>query len=160
LSPDESAEALRERFPNDILDVTRFRGEVTTVVRRESIAQVAHTCRDLGYNFLSDLTASDWPDRPPRFDVVYHLVAVPSGVRLRLKVQAGENDTVPTVSQVWGAANWAEREVYDMFGVVFEGHPDMRRILMPEGWIGHPLRKDFQQTQIALPRPKTDKVRE
>ena len=155
-----TADALRERFPDDVLQLTRFRGEVTVAVRREGIVDVARACHELGYNYLCDLTAVDWPERSPRFDVVYHITAVPSAARLRLKVQAGETDAVPSVCEVWGAANWAEREVYDLFGIQFAGHPDLRRILMPEGWIGFPLRKDFRQTQIALPRPKTDKVRE
>jgi NADH-quinone oxidoreductase subunit C len=160
VTPAETAEALRGRFPDDILDVTRFRGEVSALVRRDSIVDVARACHEFGFNYLSDLTAVDWPERSPRFDVVYHIAAVPSAIRFRLKVQTDEDGSVPTVCDVWGAANWAEREVYDLFGIKFDGHPDLRRLLMPEGWIGHPLRKDFRQTQIALPRPKTDKVRE
>lgn len=159
-SPSETADVLRERFPEGVVEVTRFRGEVSALVRRDHIVELSRTCHELGFNFLSDLTAVDWPDRNPRFDVVYHLAAVPSAERIRLKVQVNEGEAVPTVTDVWAAANWAEREVYDLFGLRFEGHPDLRRILMPEGWIGHPLRKDFRQTQIALPRPKTDKVRE
>jgi NADH-quinone oxidoreductase subunit C len=160
MEPGETAEALRERFPDAVLDVTQFRGEVSALVRRDQIVEVSRACQELGYNFLSDLTAVDWPDRSPRFDVVYHLAAVPAATRIRLKVQTDEDGAVPSVSDVWGAANWAEREVYDLFGLRFDGHPDLRRILMPEGWIGHPLRKDFRQTQIALPRPKADKVQE
>jgi NADH:ubiquinone oxidoreductase subunit C len=81
-------------------------------------------------------------------------------VRFRLKVQAEDGEAVPTVTPLWSAANWAEREVWDLFGIEFDGHPDLRRIQMPEGWIGHPLRKDFPQSQITLPRPKADKTEE
>jgi NADH-quinone oxidoreductase subunit C len=161
LTPAETADALRERFGDAVLDVVQFRGEVSTVVSRDRIQEVALMCRDeLGYNYLSDLTCVDWLDRSPRFDVVYHLTVVPEGTRFRLKVQANEDESVPTVTQVWGAANWAEREVYDLFGIQFDGHPQLLRIMLPEGWIGHPMRKDYRQTQIALPRPKTDKVME
>ena len=161
MTPAEAADALRERFPDDVLDVVQFRGETTVLVRKDRIVEVGRACHDdLQYNFLSDLTAVDWLDREPRFDVVYHITSLVSWTRLRLKVQVNLNESVPTVIPVWGAANWAEREVYDLFGIEFEDHPDLRRILMPEGWIGHPLRKDFRQTQIALPRPKTDKVLE
>lgn len=152
---------LRERFPDDILDVVPFRGEVTLLVRREGIVDVARVCHDdLTFDFLSDLSAVDWLERVPRFDVVYQLTSMTNWSRLRLKVETDEGEPVPTVIPVWGAADWAEREVWDMFGIEFAGHPDLRRILMPDGWIGHPLRKDFPQSQIALPRPKTDKVME
>ena len=159
LTPAGTAAALQERFGAGILDVVHFRGESTVVVPRNSLIDVCRYCKDdLGYDFLSDLTAVDWLDRSPRFDVVYHLLSLTHFIRFRLKVQVDEGTAVPTVTGVWGAANWAEREVWDLFGVEFEGHPDLRRILMPEGWIGHPLRKDFPQTQITLPRPKADKV--
>ncbi|HZU13145.1 MAG TPA: NADH-quinone oxidoreductase subunit C [Chloroflexota bacterium] len=161
VGPVEAAEALRRDFGGDVLDVVHFRGEVSVLVRRENIVPIATYCREeLEYNFLSDLTCVDWLGREPRFDVVYHLTSLVSWTRLRLKVQTEEDEAVPTVSGVWGAANWAEREVYDLFGIGFEGHPDLTRLLMPSGWIGHPLRKDYRQSEIALPRPKTDKVLE
>ena len=159
MTPGETAEALRERFGDAIGDVVHFRGEVTAVASRDSIVDVATYCRDeLGYDFLSDLTCVDWLDRSPRFDVVYHLTSLKHWVRFRLKVQVDEDQSVPTVIPVWAAANWAEREVWDLFGVEFDGHPDLRRLLMPDGWQGHPLRKDFPQSQIALPRSKVDKT--
>ncbi|MBV9281212.1 MAG: NADH-quinone oxidoreductase subunit C [Chloroflexi bacterium] len=159
VTPASTADALRERFGDAVLDVAHFRGEVTAVVPKERLVEVCRFCRDdLGYNFLSDLTAVDWLDRRPRFDVVYHLTSLKDWVRFRLKVQTDEDVPVPTVIPVWGAANWAEREVWDLFGIEFAGHPDLRRIQMPEGWIGHPLRKDYAQSQITLPRPKADKV--
>lgn len=158
MTPEEAGAAVQARFPDAVLDVVRFRGEVTLLIRRETIVEVARVCHDdLTYTFLSDLSATDWMDRDPRFDVVYHITSIDSMTRLRLKVQTNPDEPVPTVVNVWGAANWAEREVYDLFGIEFSGHPDLRRILLPEGWIGHPLRKDFPQSQIALPRPKSDK---
>jgi NADH-quinone oxidoreductase subunit C len=102
-------------------------------------------CRRLraeGFNQLVDLTAVDWPGREGgRFDVVVHLRAVPDGRRLRLVCRTGGR--VPSLTSIWPAADWAEREAYDLFGVVFEGHPDLRRILLPDDWEGHPLRRDY-----------------
>ena len=159
MTPEETADALQGQFGDAIREVVHFRGEVTAVVNRERIVDVACFCRDdLGYDFLSDVSCTDWLDQSPRFDVVYHLNSMQHWNRFRLKVQVDENQSVPTVIPVWGAANWAEREVWDLFGVEFDGHPELQRLLMPEGWIGHPLRKDFPQTQIALPRPKADKT--
>jgi NADH-quinone oxidoreductase subunit C len=89
------------------------------------------------------VTAADYFPRDPRFEVVYHLLSVPNRLRLRLKVRASETTAVPTVQSIWPSAGWLEREVWDMFGVVFDGHPDLRRLLMPEDWEGHPQRKDY-----------------
>jgi NADH-quinone oxidoreductase subunit C len=159
VSPEQTAEALRTRFGDAVLEVVPFRDEVTAVVKRQQIEEIATYCRDqLQYNFLSDVTATDWLDRRPRFDVVYHLTSLEHWSRFRLKVQVDDGERVPTVIPVWRAANWGEREVWDLFGIEFDGHPDLRRLLLPDGWIGFPLRKDYPQTQIALPRPKTDKV--
>ena len=111
--------------------------------------QLVSTCRalfempSLRFNVLTEITAADYFPRTPRFEVVYHLLSIPNRLRLRLKVRVGEGGTVPTVQSVWPAAGWPEREVWDMFGIVFEGHPDLRRLLMPEDWEGHPARKDY-----------------
>ena len=159
MNPAETADALRAHFKDDVLDVVQFRTEFTALVRREVLRDVALYCRDeLGYNFCSDVSCTDWLDRTPRFDVVYHIAQVPQTVRFRLKVQTSDGESVPSLISVWPSMNWGEREVWDLFGIEFDGHPDLRRFLMPEGWIGFPLRKDYAQTQIALPRPKTDKV--
>lgn len=159
MSPEETAEALRQHFGEDVTDVVRFRGEVSAVISKRRLLEACLLLRDgLKYRFLSDLTAVDWLDRTPRFDVVYHVTNIEDWVRFRLKVQTAEGESVPTVCSVWPAANWAEREVWDLFGVEFSDHPDLRRIQLPEGWIGHPLRKDFAQSQISLPRPKSDKT--
>jgi len=111
-------------------------------------ARLPETCRalrdapDLRFNVLIEVTAVDHLPRTPRFEVVYHLLSIPHRRRLRLKVRVDEGKAVPTVQGIWPAAGWPEREVWDMFGVVFDGHPDLRRILMPEDWVGHPQRKD------------------
>jgi NADH-quinone oxidoreductase subunit C len=111
--------------------------------------QLVATClalRDtpsLRFNVLVEVTAADYVPRDPRFEVVYHLLSVPNKQRLRLKVRTRAADAIPTVQGVWPSAGWLEREVWDMFGVVFDGHPDLRRLLMPEDWEGHPQRKDY-----------------
>jgi NADH-quinone oxidoreductase subunit C len=159
VTPDRTAAALQERFGSEVLDVVFFRGEGTVVVSKEALTDVCRFCHDdLGFDYLSDLSCVDWLDRDPRFDVVYHITSMQDWQRFRLKVQVNEDERVATVTPVWGAANWAEREVWDLFGVEFEGHPDLRRIMMPEGWIGFPLRKDAPQSQISLPRSKFDKT--
>ena len=94
------------------------------------------------YTFLTDETAVDYPKRPQRFEIIYQLYSFKRNDRLRLKVLAGEGEKVPSAAAIWPAANWLEREVYDMFGVVYEGHPNLKRILLPDEWTGHPLRKD------------------
>jgi NADH-quinone oxidoreductase subunit C len=115
-----------------------------------SVAHLIDTCRALrdapGLEFVafSDVTAADFhPRRTPRFDVVYHLVSPHRRARVRLKVQVHTDEPVPTVSDIWKGAGWPERELFDLFGIVFEGHPDLRRLMMPEDWEGYPLRKDY-----------------
>jgi NADH-quinone oxidoreductase subunit C len=97
----------------------------------------------LEFDFLTDLTAVDYPARPKRFDVVLHLYSMTQNHRLRVKAAVAEGEEIDTLVPVWKAANWEERECYDMFGIVFHGHPDLRRILLPEDWEGFPLRKDY-----------------
>lgn len=133
-----------------ILETKEFRGETTIIVKREQIAEVAQFVRDtpgLLYNFLSDISAVDYyPEqtRPERFGVSYHLYSLLYNRRLRLKIFVPEDDTTaPSVTNVWPGANWLEREIYDMMGITFDGHPDMRRLLMPDDWDGHPHRRDY-----------------
>jgi len=138
---------LRERHAHWVTETISYRGELTVVVPREHIRAVAEfLCRDeeLKFNFLSDLTGVDRFPVEPRFEINYHITSLGRLERLRLKVRvASGNPAVESVVAVWPTANWHEREVFDMFGVRFEGHPDLRRILMPETWEGHPLRKDY-----------------
>jgi NADH-quinone oxidoreductase subunit C len=124
-------------------------GELTLDVRAEAIVEVARFLReDPRCQFVSfiDLTAVDWPERERRFDVVYHLLSPRRNQRVRVKAQTDEATPVPSLIEVFPAANWFEREVYDLYGVLFAGHPDMRRILTDYGFEGHPLRKDFPLT--------------
>ena len=143
---------LRERAGNGVLETHDFRGDHTAVVARETIFDLLAFCRDdatLEFDLLVDITAVDnlkFPGREdgPRFEVVYHLYSTVHNHRLRLKVRVEEDDAhVPTASVLWPIANWLEREVWDMFGVRFDGHPDLRRLLLYEEFVGHPLRKDY-----------------
>ena len=122
-------------------------GELTLVAPRERIVEVLTTLRDqFGFQQLLDLCGVDYPDRKERFEVVYHLLSLTKIARVRVKVTTDEVQPVPTVIEVYPSAGWFEREAYDMYGMVFEGHPDMRRLLTDYGFEGHPLRKDFPMT--------------
>jgi len=135
----ELADRVRPRYP----DVVVARDEVTVVVGREELLEALETLRgDLGFDFLSSVTATDWPGRDPRFWVVYELSSSEHHQRLRVKVGLSEHDArIPSVSAAFPTADWHERETYDFFGIVFEGHPDLRRILLPDDWEGWPLRR-------------------
>jgi len=118
----------------------------TVYVPANRLVETCKALRDTAsfrFNVLIEVTAADYFPRDPRFEVVYHLLSVPNRLRLRLKVRAGTGAAVPTVQGVWRSAGWLERETWDMFGIVFDGHPDLRRLLMPEDWEGHPARKDY-----------------
>jgi NADH-quinone oxidoreductase subunit C len=134
----------KEKFGPAILEAWVDRKQAILVVARDLLVEIATYSRDEEkFDWLSDLTAVDWPRREQRFDVVLNMYSFEKNERLRLKVHAAENERVPSVQGVWATANWEEREVYDMFGVVFEGHPELKRILLPDEWQGHPLRKDY-----------------
>jgi NADH-quinone oxidoreductase subunit C len=140
--------ALREAHADWIAEVIQAFGETTVVVPREHIVAACEFYKltpGLEFTMLADLCGVDrGPEEDPRFEVNYHLFSTTKFHRLRLKVLLAEDDArVPTVTTVWRTANWHERETFDMFGVVFEGHPDLRRILLPDDWQGHALRKDF-----------------
>jgi NADH-quinone oxidoreductase subunit C len=165
-----AAEKLKEAFPEGILEVQVQAGDQTVViVKPEAIVDVCrflHDDEELSFTYLSDLTATDLLGNEPRFRVIYHLYSIERNDWLRIRVPVystssvgeafdglpeatvegrpyGEGPCVPSVTAIWRGANWLEREVYDMFGIVFAGHPDLRRILMPDDWDGHPLRKDY-----------------
>lgn len=142
-----TVDKLQATFSDAVLGVAEFRGQTMVRVRKQDLLPVMQFLRDdvdLQYNMLTNLCGVDWIEEDERFEVVYHLLSIPNRDRICIKVRAAEADpTVPSVVGVWPTANWHEREVYDMFGVVFEGHPDLRRILMPADWEGHPLRKDY-----------------
>jgi NADH-quinone oxidoreductase subunit C len=139
-------EILKDRLGDAVLGHTTFRDQLSVTVGADRIVEVCACCRDhdgLRFDMLTDLTAVDRLPAEPRFELVYNLYSFPHNHRLRLKAAVPENGTVATVEGVWKAANWLEREVYDLFGIVFEGHSDLRRILLWDGYVGHPLRKDF-----------------
>lgn len=157
VSPEEPeiVSRLREKFGEAIQEYSQFRDELTVRVDKDQIVEICMFLRDepdLQFNLLTDLCGVDYPARSRRFDVVYHLYSMPYNRRLRLKAAVGENETIPSVVSVWKAANWLEREAYDMFGIHFSGHPDLRRILLPEDWqAGWPLRKDYPLEGYRVP---------
>ena len=140
---------LRDRLPGVIVDIVRFRDETTIHVQRESLRDVAALLRDdtrTSFEMLTDVTAIDMLllRAEPRFDVVVLLYSLRNHVRLRLKAGCNDGEPVPSLVPLWNGANWLERECYDMFGIAFEGHPNLRRILLPDEWDeGFPLRKDY-----------------
>ncbi len=140
-------ERLRAWSSNAISEVIEFRGETTIVVPRNLLRDVAERCRgdkDLRFNLLSDATCVDRYPLEPRFELNYQLVSIPRRERLCLQVRLSTSDpVVDSLVPVWPGANWLEREIFDLFGIRFNGHPDLRRILMPDDWEGHPLRKDY-----------------
>jgi NADH-quinone oxidoreductase subunit C len=120
------------------------RGELTLTIAADKIRAAAATVQATGYNFFEDVTAVDWFPSSPRFQLSYHIVSHTYKERIRLRVLVdGEAPSVESITSVWTAANFYEREVFDLFGIRFEGHPDLRRIMMPDEWQGHPLRKDY-----------------
>jgi len=140
------ANRLREKFASVLTGEVDFRGEKTFSIKEESIKDVARFCRDeLGFDYLVDISSLDHFGEFPRWEMVYEPYSMKDGLHLRLKSLIHEEDEpmAPTVSDLWPTANWHEREVYDMMGIRFEGHPDLRRILMWEGYPFYPLRKDF-----------------
>lgn len=137
-------ESIRATLPDTVLSAKEFGGQITVTVAREAIARVARHLKDgEDFKYCVDVTAVDWKQRQPRFDVVYHFYSFSKNARIRVKCGAAEGEDVPSIASVFLAANWSERETWDMFGIRFAGHPDLRRILTWEGFNGHPLRKDF-----------------
>jgi NADH-quinone oxidoreductase subunit C len=148
----EILQRLQSRFGAAVVDTHEQHGDATAVLDRGVLLDAVRFCRDepgLTFDVLMDLTGADYLKYPgredgPRFEVVYHLYSLAHNHRVRLKVRLDEDDAVvPTVVPLWPIANWLEREVWDMFGVRFDGHPDLRRLLMYEEFVGHPLRKDY-----------------
>ncbi len=147
-TPSLIAAAFQREHPEWIAEIVEALGETTITVAREHLVAPCEFLQQppsFEFNFLADLCGCDrGPEEEPRFEVNYHLFSTTRHHRLRLKVLLNEDDVhVPTVSGVWRTANWHERETYDLLGVIFDGHPDLRRILLPDDWQGHALRKDF-----------------
>jgi NADH-quinone oxidoreductase subunit C len=137
-------QAIRAAVPDAVVSAKEFARQVTVVVQKEKIRDVARFLKEKeDFPYCVDVTAVDWKQRKPRFDVVYHFYSFSKNDRIRVKCGVEEGEDVPSIAPLFLAANWPERETYDMFGIRFAGHPDLRRILTWEGFHGHPLRKDF-----------------
>ncbi|WP_353684746.1 NADH-quinone oxidoreductase subunit C [Thermodesulfovibrio sp. 3907-1M] len=139
------AKLLKEKFANEVIDIKEFRGQVSVTVKREKIKEILRYLKEeQGFNHIQDLCGVDLYPAEPRFEVVYNLYSICRRLHLRIKVKIYEKEPeIESVTELWSGANWHERECFDMFGIRFTGHPDLRRILMPEDWDGHPLRKDY-----------------
>lgn len=139
------AEKLRAWDATAVTEIAEYRGETTVIVPRESLRAIAARCRDeLQFNLLTDATCLDRHPFEPRFEVVYQLVSIPRKEKLRLKVKLfGKDPVLDSLVPVWPGANWLEREIFDLFGIQFSGHPDLRRIVLPDDWEGYPLRRDY-----------------
>ncbi len=138
--------ALQTALPDAVEHLSWWVGDWTAIVLRTRLLEVAArlaAAPGAEFDACADVTAVDWPPRQPRFDMVYCLYSTRLHHRVRLKIRAGEDAPAPSVSGIWPAAVWLEREVFDLFGIPFDGHPDLRRILMPDDWQGHPQRKDY-----------------
>ena len=150
---DDKLEAISQAITGDLADAVFVhaivRGELTVTVKVAEILRVVRFLRDdprCEFRSIIDVTAVDWPQREQRFDVVYHFLSPTKNARVRIKAEVDETAAVPSIITVFPGANWFERETYDLYGIVFAGHPDMRRILTDYGFEGHPLRKDFPLT--------------
>ncbi len=145
----DMGQAIVEALENEVLDYEVAFGELTLTARADKIVHILTCLRDdANFKFaqLIDLCGVDYPERRRRFDVVYHLLSLKNNIRVRIKVQADDETPIPSVIEVYPSANWYEREVWDMYGVMFDGHPDLRRLLTDYGFQGHPQRKDFPLT--------------
>jgi len=144
---DEVVTTIKEKFPQAVEETVCFRDEHTIRVKREHLLEVSRFLKEdpaTTFNFLSDLCGVDYMGREPRFEVVYHLYSMEHKHRLRMKVSLSESDlSIPSVVSIWKTANWHERECFDLLGITFSDHPDLTRILTPDGFTDHPLRKDF-----------------
>lgn len=144
MTAEKDAARLKDAHPEGVLDVLEFRSETTVVVTRGALHKVLQACRrDLAYDMLLDISSIDHFGDDPRFEVVYELATLNDSKHLRVKCKVAEDEDVPTATDIWAGADWHEREVWDMMGIPFSGHPDLRRILMWEGYPYFPLRKDF-----------------
>ena len=151
----ELLNSLGQTFGEKLQRKTEFRGETTYTIAASDVHEIAKFCRDdLSFDYLLDITSIDNFGQEPRFEIVYHLYSMPDAVHLRLKLKVSEEiDALDTVSDIWPTANWHEREIYDMMGIKFNGHPDLRRILMWDGYPFFPLRKDFPLAGLPSEMP-------
>jgi NADH-quinone oxidoreductase subunit C len=144
----EVAKKLKTHYGSAIQEASTYAGQNYMVVEKRIVRELLERLRDDDkFDYCADVTAVHYPKREKAFDLIYVLYSFPNNVRVRVKTQVADGESVASVVALWPTANWLEREVYDMFGIQFEGHPDLKRILMPDGWKGFPLRKDYAITQ-------------
>lgn len=148
MTPREIAELIQSKFQPEVLDILEFGGQASVLVRKGKILEIMsflHDTPELNLDYLADLCGVDYLGRKnDRFEVVYNLRSINHNHSIRIKAVVPEDDCkIDSVVRIWAGANWHERECFDMYGITFSGHPDLRRILMPEDWEGHPLRKDY-----------------
>lgn len=146
ITDDPFIDRIKQQFGDAITEAVATYGQQIIGIKKASyldLCRFLHDDEEFPFDLCSDLTALHWPDRAEQFDVVLQLYSVSKVRRLRVKVAIAEGEACPSVVSIWAGANWMEREVYDMFGIRFDGHPDLRRILLPEDWPGHPLRKEY-----------------
>ena len=155
MTSQEAIESLNKSFEGKLQNRTEFRGEATYAIRESDLREIAKfCCAQLSFDYLLDITSIDNFGEEPRFEIVYHLYSMPHGAHLRLKLRVSEElGAVDTVSDIWPTADWHEREIYDMMGIKFNGHPDLRRILMWDGYPFFPLRKDFPLAGLPSDMP-------
>lgn len=156
----ELVQSLQAKFGSAIREITEFKGETTLLVEKDIIVDICRALKDEhGFNYCADICGADRFAEEERFEVIYNITNLEKRLRIRLKVRVGEeNPVVPSVTSVWKAADWHERETYDMYGVRFDGHPDLRRMYMPEDFEYYPLRKDFPLIGVpgSIPLPEID----
>lgn len=147
ITGDKLIDLLKEKFKSALLSANEINNQQVLKVEKSKLTEILFYLRDneaVAFNMLTDLTAVHFSDREEYpFEIVYQLYSMDAKRRLRIKVDLKDEETIQTVSNIWGTANWLEREVYDLFGIRFDEHPDLRRILLPNGWVGHPLRKEY-----------------
>jgi NADH-quinone oxidoreductase subunit C len=155
MTSQEAIESLNKSCEGKLQNKTEFRGETTYTIQESDLRDIAKFCRDdLSFDYMLDITSIDNFGEEPRFEIVYHLYSMPHGANLRLKLKLSEEvGALDTVSDIWPTANWHEREIYDMMGIKFNGHPDLRRILMWDGYPFFPLRKDFPLAGLPSDMP-------
>ena len=155
MSSQQIFDSLGQTFGDKLQHKTEFRGEITHTIGESDLRDIAKFCRDnLSFDYLLDITSIDNFGAEPRFEIVYHLYSMPHAAHLRLKLKVSEEvGSLDTVSDIWPTADWHEREIYDMMGIKFNGHPDLRRILMWDGYPFFPLRKDFPLAGLSSDMP-------
>ncbi len=162
VTPEELVARVKDAFGERVLESHCHCGDATVIIPREQALDILRALRDqpaFAFNFLMDLTAVDYLGQQPRFQVVYHLYSLGHNFRLRVKIRVPEEEPwVHSLVPLWKAANWLEREAWDMFGIRFDGHPDLRRILLYEQFVGHPLRKDYPVNKRQPLTPERDPI--